>query len=95
MPVQQTYKVSDIEKRLKILNMQLYGKQEKVANSSHGEAGNKYQVVKLDTKKEVSNTADIVFLKQDLSKIALLAFFAIGAELILYFSKLTDRIKFF
>ena len=61
MPVQQTRKVSDIEKRLKMLNMQLYGKQEKVANSSHSEAGSKYQVVREETKKEVSNTADIVF----------------------------------
>lgn len=88
MPVMRTHKQSDLEKRLKLLNMQLYGKQEKVASS-------KYQVVREETKKEVSDTTDIVFLKQDLSKIALLASLAIGAELILYFSKLTDKIKLF
>ena len=68
MPVQQTYKVSDIEKRLKLLNMQLHGKQEQVAS-------NKYYVSRDQT--------DLTYLKQDLSKIALLASMAIGTELIL------------
>lgn len=67
MPIQRTYSASDLEKRLKILTMQLHGKK--------------------DSQSSVKNNfvSDLTFLKQDLSKIALLASLAIGVELILYF----------
>lgn len=90
MPVMSTHKQSDMEKRLKLLNIQLYGKEIESKNSlpktplHQGFAG-----------QATNNVSDFVYLKKDLSKIVLLASLAIGAELILYFSKLLDKIKFF
>lgn len=87
MPVKQTYKVSELEKRLTMLNLQLYGKKVQEGNSISKTTNHE--------SKTTDNATDIASLKQDLSKIALLASLAIGAELILYFSKLLDKIKFF
>lgn len=85
MPIQRTYSASDLEKRLKILTMQLHGKQEQVS-------GSKYYVSRDKTEKEVT---DLVYLKQDLKKIVFLAMIAIGAQFILFFSQLSSRINFF
>ncbi len=83
MPVKQTYKVSDLEKRLTMLNLQMYGKNNKQPSDINLQLSDKNSVT------------DLTYLKQDLSKIALLASIAIGAELFLFFSQLTSKIKFF
>ncbi|MBI2018053.1 hypothetical protein HYS92_03300 [Candidatus Daviesbacteria bacterium] len=81
MPVKQTYKVSDLEKRLKLLNMQMYGNQP--TNNNQQTTTNKQQ------------PEDITYLKQDLIKIALTASLVIGVQFILYFSQLPSRFKLF
>lgn len=84
MPVQRTHQASDIEKRLKILKSQLYGK-------------NSYQssAINLQPTPERSSVSDLTFLKKDLLKIAVLGALAIGVQFILYISQLPDKIKLF
>lgn len=81
MPIQRTYLASDLEKRLKILTMQLHGK--------------KQEVPQMGKVSPVSQVSDISYLKTDLAKIALLASLAIGVQLILYFGNLLNRVKLF
>lgn len=78
MPIQKTYLASDLEKRLKILSMQLHGKKHEVSPASRGE-----------------QVSDNTYLKTDLTKIAILASAAIGAQVILYFSNLLNKVKLF
>ena len=79
MPIQRTYQQSDIEKRLKLLKVQLYGKYEKAVSSKY----------------PVSNAGDLAYLKQDLRKITILSLLAVAAQFILYFSQLPNKIKLF
>ncbi len=84
MPVQRTHSASDIEKRLKILKSQLYGK-------------NSYQssAISLQPTTESSSVSDLTFLKKDLLKIAVFGTLAIGVQLILFISQLPSKIKLF
>lgn len=79
MPIQRTYQQSDIEKRLKLLKVQLYGKYEK-AVSKHP---------------EISHATDLTYLKQDLRKITILSLLAVAAQFFLFFSQLPNKIKLF
>ena len=82
MPIQTTHQLSDMEKRLKLLHMQLYGK-------------SKEQKLKVESSLSQPPPTDLAFLKQDLLKILLLALLTMGAQLILYFSQLPNKIKLF
>lgn len=86
MPVQRTHKASELEKRLKILENQLYGKKLDVRSE------------KLDLSSNIqhpTSSSDVTYLKQDLTKIAVLAGLAIGIQLILYFSHALEGLNLF
>lgn len=74
MPVQRTHQASDIEKRLKILKSQLYGKKSYQSSA-----------ISLQSTINSSSVSDLTFLKHDLIKIATLSALAIGIQLILFF----------
>lgn len=99
MSVIRTRKQSDLEKKLSVLNRQLYGKNE-------DPKGNRVSVdhiikdsVKIDSTlnhNEVKPlTSDVAFLKKDLGKIALLSGIAFAIELGLYFSQIYTKLKLF
>ena len=93
MPKVALHRQSDIEKRLKSLESQLYGKQtQPIIGTSLGQ---KISEIPTNHVVESTQTSDVVYLKKDLTKISLLASLAIGIQLIIYFSHLIDRIKFF
>ncbi|MDO8638848.1 MAG: hypothetical protein Q7R43_04690 [Candidatus Daviesbacteria bacterium] len=75
MAIQLSKKQSDLEKRLKILHNQVYGKSQLTVDSSQ-----------LSVKsKDSTNLSDITYLHQDLLKILALSSLAIGGQIILYF----------
>lgn len=71
MPIQQSKKQDDLEKRLKLLRLQTYGK-------SFSVSGNQ------TTKSPVTAAEDTSYLYKDLFKILILASFAIGSQVILF-----------
>ncbi len=73
MSIQQSKKQSDLEKRLKILRQQVYGKEQV--------SGIRYPV----SSEKDSTTSDITYLNQDLLKILAFSSVAIGAQIILFF----------
>ena len=83
MAIHQTKKQSDLEKKLRLLRQQVYGK-ERVSNI-------KYQALREDktamithnTNYIIPNT-DTTYLRQDLLKIFILAGSALGLQIILY-----------
>lgn len=80
MAILQTKKQTDIEKRLRLLRQQVYGK-ERVSNE--------YQVTSDQTSKASgSHTTNLYYLYTDLLKIGLFATLAIGAQLVLLFLNL-------
>lgn len=92
MSIQQTKKLSDLEKRLKLLRQQMYGKENRELSAISYQLSDKnkrsehrYQP-KADGLKTESYPAnsDITYLYQDLSKIGILAFFTIGVQIILF-----------
>ena len=76
MSIQQTKKQSDLEKRLKLLRQQVYGRSEsKMA----------YQSTNASPNRTNTATTDLAYLYQDLLKIALLSSAALGVQIIIYF----------
>ena len=76
MAIQLSKKQSDLEKRLKILHNQVYGKTQLSVNSAQFTAKNK---------ESSSSNSDIVFLQKDLLKIATLSSLAIAVQFMLYY----------
>lgn len=82
MAIQLSKKQSDLEKRLKLLHNQVYGKSQSSAIS--------YQLS--DKKKSddrgltTESYSDIVYLQKDLLKIFTLSSLAIASQIILFFS---------
>lgn len=70
MAIQQSYKQSDLEKRLKLLRSQVYGKSE---------------AKQLSSKTSTPLKSDTVYLYQDLLKIGLFSSAAIGIQIVLFF----------
>lgn len=97
MAVQRTHKQSDLEKRLKLLDMQLYGKKDLPA----GKTGKLDPASSIQLQNPASSiqrpasNQDVGYLRQDLLKISILAAAAFAIELGLYFSNIYSRIKFF
>jgi hypothetical protein len=87
MAIQQIKKQSDLEKRLRLLRQQMYGKSPDhsphfAPSASHlaGEAGRP-----TDTPNHSSSVrTDTAYLRQDILKITILATSAIGIQLILF-----------
>ena len=72
MAIHQTKKQSDLEKRLKLLRQQVYGKTDKMK-------------LEVPTSNSASIQSDLTYLHQDLFKIVTLSTVAIGAQFILLF----------
>jgi hypothetical protein len=81
MAIQLSKKQSDLEKRLKILHNQVYGKSQSSAISYQLSDKNKSGDRRLTTE----SYSDVVFLQKDLLKILILSSLAIGSQIILYF----------
>ncbi len=81
MPIQQTKRQSDLEKRLKLLRQQVYGKPEvkveKIGSVNSIPATINYQSVTTDS-------SDVAYLRQDLLKILLLSAAAFGTQFLLF-----------
>lgn len=90
MAIQQTKKQSDLEKRLKLLHRQIYGKNSE--NSDNQTLRYTDTPISSDTPSHSDPTesgsksmqVDIAYLHQDLLKILLLAGSAIGLQIILF-----------
>lgn len=76
MAIQQTKKQSDLEKRLRLLHQQVYGK-ERVSREKTVPA------ITHNTSYLIPNT-DITYLRQDLLKIFILAGSALGLQIMLF-----------
>ncbi|MBI2600730.1 hypothetical protein HYW42_02145 [Candidatus Daviesbacteria bacterium] len=86
MAIQQTYKQSEIEKRLKILRRQVYGKSKL--------SGIKYQTSgKTSTYRSNLSSADLSYIQKDLAKVGLLTFLAIGVQIALYMALKNNLVK--
>ncbi len=100
MSVTRTRKQSDLEKKLSILERQLYGKTE-TSVASHQTSDKKLGgIFQIETEQHPASSrnstkTDDVFLKQDLLKIVLFSTLAFGAELGIYFSHIYTRINLF
>jgi len=76
MAIQQTKKQSDLEKRLKLLRQQVYGKLPTAEGPLRREAS---------SKASGASYTDLTYLYQDLFKILALSSIAIGVQTILFF----------
>lgn len=103
MPVQRTHKQSDLEKRLRILESQLYGKYVGTLKITQKDSVNQKISMSESQIHRNSDTPshsesfrfDIIYLHHDLTKIAMLSTLAITIQLVLYFSHALERVKFF
>ncbi|TSC86327.1 MAG: hypothetical protein G01um10147_939 [Microgenomates group bacterium Gr01-1014_7] len=82
MAIQQTKKQSDLEKRLRLLRQQVYGKDKFRVQSSEFRIKDE---ISTNYKLQTTNfSSDISYLHQDLLKISLLAGSALGLQIILF-----------
>ena len=79
MAITESKKQSDLERRLKLLRQQVYGKMERSESP-------KPQHIKTSIQRPGENlvSSDITFLYQDLSKIGILATIAVGIQIVLF-----------
>lgn len=98
MPIQQTKKQSDLEKRLRLLRQQVYGKNseefrstQNIGVSEHQTASKSKRLTYRHTDISISSgfpsrsesfQSDLTYLYQDLKKISILASVALGAQII-------------
>lgn len=88
MPRIQMHRQSDLEKKLKILESQLYGKRlDQTSNIQSQHPSSSIQ--------HLTSISDITYLRQDLTKILILSSLAVGIQLVLYFSQIVSRVKLF
>lgn len=79
MTYSQSKKLTDTEKRLQVLKTQLFGKESNQIKVQTAPAN-----IQTNSPSASYQPQDLSYLRKDLKKIALLAFVAIGAQLILY-----------
>ena len=95
MPKARIHRQSDTEKRLQLLQTQLYGKMGEVSSIKYqasSKEGLKQET--LNTNYVIPNT-DTTYLKHDLAKIVLLSTLAIGIQLLLYFGSRSNLLRLF
>lgn len=104
MAIRRFHQPSDLQKRLKLLEYQLYGKKEKfdVRNrkldkeigslSLENQSSNFQPQYPASSIQHPTSSSDVAYLRQDLTKIFILASIAIVAEGLLYFG---GRFNFF
>lgn len=98
MAVLRTHKQSDLQRHLKILEYQLYGKKERLEVRSekldNEVGGEKPRISESHIPLQVpTSTSDITYLKQDLLKILIIASLAVAVQLVLYLSSAIQKIK--
>lgn len=81
MAIHESRHQSDLEKRLRLLRQQMYGKGQLSAISFQPSDKNKSEDRRLTTK----SSLDITYLQADLFKIATFSAFMFGAQIILYY----------
>jgi hypothetical protein len=91
MAIQRTRKISDLEKRLKLLNQQLYGKKEERRSSSSKTSSTLSNAPTFSLPAVGVATIsdrkfdDVTYLKKDLTRITILAGAALGVQFLLYY----------
>ncbi len=94
MAIQRTRATSDLEKRLKVLNQQLYGKERSATNNQKTTThkmslkSNNAAILKTD-----SSISDITYLKHDLTKIAIFTALALGLQFSLFYALQHNLVK--
>lgn len=85
MAIQQTKKQSDLEKRLRLLRQQVYGKDQSstISYQSSDKKQERSDDRRLTTESYFA-TSDVSYLYQDLLKILILSSLAIGAQVIIF-----------
>lgn len=92
MAIHETQKQTDIERRLKLLRMQIYGKERESQKFVSSDSSDSSEAMT-----PLTPTSDITYLYHDLFKIGVLATFALGAQIILFYLLRNNllRINFF
>lgn len=87
MSIHQLKKQSDLEKRLRLLRQQVYGKDPDRSEKSDIRVIPTHQSTNTSTHQNTNTQvmSDTVYLYQDLFKIGILTSFAIGVQVILFF----------
>lgn len=86
MSIQRTVKQSDLEKRLKLLHRQVYGRPSSDTPAHRPTTTLTYRNADIPTQHSTIFTAsDVAFLRQDLLKILLFSSLAIGIQIVLFF----------
>lgn len=84
MAIHESRHQSDLEKRLRLLRQQMYGKSQSPAISH--QPSDKKQMIKPEGPRLASESySDITYLRADLLKIAIFSAFIFGAQAALYF----------
>lgn len=92
MSYSQAKKLTDTEKKLQVLRLQLYGKAKEEKSSPASLAKFKSDILSPVSSNQTS--ADLSFLNKDLRKIFLLALAAISIQLVIYFFHINTWLKF-
>ena len=98
MTITRTHKKTDLEKRLKLLEMQLHGKKEKLdvrtlkIDKEAGSSTGAHPYPSSRIQHPTSNT-DVAYLRADLTKIFILSTIAIAAEFLLFFGSRYDFLR--
>lgn len=100
MAIQERKKETDLEKRLKVLNRQLYGRQEEAKAPTQETLSQKpsYSLsensLPLNSHKNLSaKESEVLYLRQDLLKIFILSSLAIAAQFSLYLALTKQLVK--
>jgi hypothetical protein len=96
MSVHRTKKQSDIEKRFKHLEFQLYGKPDKKkleVRDEKSEISHFPSQIPTSHISHPTSTSDTTFLRHDLTKIAILSSLAVSVQLLLHFALSNNLLK--
>lgn len=84
MAITESKKQSDLEKRLKLLRQQVYGREDRQSSAISFQTKQKKSNDRRLTTDSYSVSSDITYLYQDLSKIGILTSLAIGIQIALF-----------
>lgn len=84
MPIQQNKKQSDLEKRLKLLRQQVYGKGTNELEYRDSSKPKDSATFNSGVNSSNSKNLDLTYLSHDLMKIFILSTIAIGAQIVLF-----------
>jgi len=92
MPIQKQKRDSDIEKRMKLLQSQLYGGNNKYKVSKEKIETNSVSIAKTSSR---SSSTELGYLRKDLVKIVLFSILAFGAQFALLFASRNHFLRLF